>query len=586
MEGLELAVEGDFSGWSLSFQCESPRTGVAVAAWDLEAPEDRSLPEMKIRFQVPQNDAQVKWYPLEDLVESHHYIPYWWHGGKIVSSLAHGAPIICYMNLAGENRLAYAVSECLREVRIQTGGKENGQIFCEVTLFAMPEAPRRHARVELRIDRRPVFYAQALREIGEWYAEMPAYTPAPVPAPAEEPLYSTWYQFQKDVTAAQLERELPLIAELGLGSIILDDGWQCLAPKPGEDMYFHAGNWNPVEAKFPDMAGHVAKFHAKNILYTVWIALPFIGAGETELYRKFQDKFLYGKDVGTLDPRYPEVREYLIADLERVVRTWNLDGLKLDFIDSFQIQGTDPAAARSYAGCDIPCLPEAVDRLLTDIQQRLSALKPGLMIEFRQHYTGPAMLKYGNMFRAADCAFDTLQNRVRTVDLRLTAGASAVHSDMIIWGPQEAPEVAVLQLLSVLFSVPQVSVMLSDLSPECWRMLKFWIGFWKQHKATLLHGDFLPEHPELSYPVVRARGVAEEIVAVYEADKVIRLAPDRTVYVVNATHADRLTVQTEARATVELRNVYGEETGTQTLEPGFHDLPAPQGGFATLRPIA
>ena len=52
------------------------------------------------------------------------------------------------------------------------------------------------------------------------------------------------------------------------------------------------------------------------------------------------------------------------------------------------------------------------------------------------------MHKYGNMFRAADCANDTLANKVRTIDLRLTLGSSPAHADMLTWNPADTAEAA------------------------------------------------------------------------------------------------------------------------------------------------
>ena len=82
------------------------------------------------------------------------------------------------------------------------------------------------------------------------------------------------------------------------------------------------------------------------------------------------------------------------------------------------------------------------------------------MIEFRQPYIGPLMRKYGNMFRAGDAPNAYVANRVRTIDLRLLSGETAVHSDMIMWHPDEPVERAALQLLNVMFSVGRVSPVL------------------------------------------------------------------------------------------------------------------------------
>ena len=120
-------------------------------------------------------------------------------------------------------------------------------------------------------------------------------------------------------------------------------------------------------------------------------------------WNDFRGKTLYvdeGLKAAVLDPRFPEVREYLIAAYERALRDWDIDGFKFDFIDLFRIRGTDPAVAEGYAGRDCRGVPEAVERLLTDAMARLKGLKPDLLVEFRQPYVSAAIRRYGNMFRA------------------------------------------------------------------------------------------------------------------------------------------------------------------------------------------
>ena len=123
----------------------------------------------------------------------------------------------------------------------------------------------------------------------------------------------------------------------------------------------------------------------------------------TRAWNDFRGKTLYvddGLKAAVLDPRFPEVREYLIAAYERALRDWDIDGFKFDFIDLFRIRGTDPAVAEGYAGRDCRGVPEAVERLLTDAMARLKGLKPDLLVEFRQPYVSAAIRRYGNMFRA------------------------------------------------------------------------------------------------------------------------------------------------------------------------------------------
>ncbi|NIO10738.1 MAG: alpha-galactosidase, partial [Deltaproteobacteria bacterium] len=88
------------------------------------------------------------------------------------------------------------------------------------------------------------------------------------------------------------------------------------------------------------------------------------------------------------------------------------------------------------------------------------------------------MRKYGNMFRAADCPNMAVINRARTTDIRLLCGNTAVHSDMYMWHRDDPVEKAALQILNVLFSVPQLSVRLDSVPEEHIRMIKFWTEYW------------------------------------------------------------------------------------------------------------
>jgi alpha-galactosidase len=285
-----------------------------------------------------------------------------------------------------------------------------------------------------------------------------------------------------------------------------------------------------------------------------------------------------------IDPRFPEMREYLIGLYERAVRAWDLDGLKLDFIDSFNL----PKAMENElsGGRDYDSVPEAVDCLLTELLTSLRAIKPDFMVEFRQHYVGPLMRKYGNMFRACDCPDDSISNRVRTIDVRLLCGNTAAHADMVMWHPDEPVESAALQLVQTLFAVPQVSMLLDKLPERHLAMLTFWLKFWREHRDVLLDGHFTPLQPEALFPVVIATTAATRVVAVY-GDVVVNPGADAPaeLLIVNGTLLSRVVLEIAddlgVRA-VEVLNCCGEvvRRETLTLTPGLHALAIPACGVA------
>src|SRR5207302_9802615 len=118
------------------------------------------------------------------------------------------------------------------------------------------------------------------------------------------------------------------------------------------------------------------------------------------------------------------------------------------------------------------------------------------------HYIGPKMRVYGNMFRAVDCPQDWMRNHRYTTALRLLSDSTVAQSDMQMWHPSDSPEAAAQQLLGVLFSVPQISMKLDELPESHRAMLRFWLGFWNDHRDALLDGAFEAHSPHLAYPVV------------------------------------------------------------------------------------
>jgi alpha-galactosidase len=237
-------------------------------------------------------------------------------------------------------------------------------------------------------------------------------------------------------------------------------------------------------------------------------------------------------------------------------------------------------------GRDLGDLDEAVDRLMKDIAARLAARRPDILIEFRQGYIGPAMRTYGNLFRAGDCPYDAAANRASTVTLRQICGSTAVHADMLMWSPLDPPAVAARQLLAVLFAVPQVSVLLERLTPGQRAMLAFWLGWWREHRDTLLDGRIAADEPEAGYTAVTADGTDERVIALY-ADRVLRLTPGpRRQWLVNATAREDLVLDLAAplRARVVVRDCTGAVVADalRELPAGPQRLAVPISGLALL----
>ncbi len=529
----------DLPGWTVSVETKTPEKGVEL--WEFAMVADK--PSVPGKWAVSCN------FPLKDVVgrwatAGSKKIPPDW-GGWFNSSLYSQAPVLAYFSDSNENRGVIACSEALRRVNFRMGVHEPSATSCYwAELFSEPEAPLGSYKVSFRLDFRPIFYADAIRGAFAWFGTMPAYRPAAVPAAAFDPLYSFWYSYHQGVNTANVEKECAAAVPYGMKTAIIDDGWQT---DDNSGRYAYCGDWEVSTNRFADFPGHIKKVQEKGMKYMIWYSVPYVGF-KSKNFAKFKGKYLYedhGMLAAVLDPRFPEVREFLIGKYEQAVRDWGVDGLKLDFIDSFGFRGADPAVKEDYAGRDIKSLPEAIDRLMTDVNKRLAAIKPGVLIEFRQSYIGPAILKYGNMLRAADCPMDVLSNRIRTLDLRLSCGPAAVHSDMLMWNMDESPEAASKQFWNILFSVPQISVRLEEISAAHRAKLREMLDFWLAHRETIMKGELRPMRPDLNYPIVYAYGKDEQVVAVYDPAMVVEVDRSRgpIVYIVNATDAKTLVVR-------------------------------------------
>jgi alpha-galactosidase len=330
----------------------------------------------------------------------------------------------------------------------------------------------------------------------------------------------------------------------------------------------------------------VAEVHKTGPDYVLWIAPPLIGE-HSKAWERFKDYtigYVGGLSAWILDPRYPHVREHIVEACVRPVRDWGVDGLKLDFIDSWAWDDAPPAA-----GGDCATIDEGVELVFAAITAELRRLRPSLLIEFRQSYVSPRLWQFGTFLRAGDCALDAVENRVRTIDCRLLAGGRAVHSDMLMWHPDASVEAVAQQFIGALFSTPQVSVSLTQLSPEHERVVRFWLGFMGEHAEALLHGVLTPSRPDARYSQVTATSGSEAVIAVF-TNPVVRLsAPPAVTLLVNGSSEPRLYVEGAGAGPVQLvlSDCSGVELSRETVTPpaGLWRIDVPAGGVARLELI-
>ena len=505
-----------------------------------------------------------------------------WNPRKNESRSAQSAPVMCHYSQSGHNILTISLTDVRTPIEMSSGVNEgNANIVCALNFFSQRVSAMSEYETELIIDMRDIPYYDAIRSASDVWADI-GYKSAYVPDSAMRPMYSTWYAYHQNMKRDELVNELKLAKEYGMETVIVDDGWQTTDCSGG---YSTCGDWEPE--RFPDMKELVQDIHDLGMKYMMWYSVPFVGK-DSKIKDRFQGKFLnlLDENMGayTFDPRFPDVREYLASIYEKAVTDWHLDGLKLDFIDSFKL--TEYSAIPDER-MDYESLEDGVCALLSEVMEKLRRIKPDIMIEFRQKYIGPIMRTYGNMLRVEDCPLSPLHNRVGSIDLRLTSGTSAVHSDMLMWNYDDTVESAALELINILFCVPQISVLIEKLTDNHKKMLKFYLDFWNEHRDCLMMGELTAKNPESNYSIAWS-STDNELIAVSYTKNVLDITKEyQSLYFVNGSCDDVLIINNKNGEYTGILTVYdcmGNVTKQEkyTVKSGYNAINVPMSGIICI----
>lgn len=196
-------------------------------------------------------------------------------------------------------------------------------------------------------------YFEALREFatrmrGQGIAAQTA------PGWAFDPIWET-YGFEESWNISAVMDMLPLLNELGIGTITLDSGWYGVGT---EDWVAYAGDFpiNPdVIGTEQDLVDFIDTLHGEGFKVRLWWT-PGVAEEDTQLYEDHPEWFYevvtpsWGSadDTGDwyLDPTLPEVQEWNRSVVERFIG-YGADGFKQD--DVYEIDSDGAAFHRQYS---------------------------------------------------------------------------------------------------------------------------------------------------------------------------------------------------------------------------------------------
>ncbi len=540
--------------------------------------DKKEVPEsFFISFKIPSSGCYSLWSPS---LRFERFLGPDWDKRKSESRLALYMPVHSVISMDGQNRLTVASSDVATPITIATGVcEEDATIECKVDFFTIPVAPLKEYNVTLRIDIMDIPYYESIYNVSDWWENDCGYKNAFIPEQAKMPVNSLWYSYHQNLDTEDIVKECVLSKEIGMETVIVDDGWETDDNNRG---YAFCGDWEVAHKKIPDIKKFVKDIHDTGMKAMLWFSVPFVGINSKN-FERFKDMLLdesgNNKTYFSLDPRYKEVRDFLIDKYKKAVAEWGFDGLKLDFIDAFILKGKSLLYDERR---DMDSLEEAIDKLIGDTYKALIQINPDVLIEFRQAYVGPMIRKYANMLRTADCPNDAIKNRSDIISLRLTSGKTPVHSDMIMWNYDDDAQKAAIQFASILYSVPQISMKIQKLNDEHKKMLKFYLAFWKENKDVLLDGKVIAYNPESDYSLVYSQKDNKAIFTAY-TDRIIPCKDFKEIIAVNVTRFKSLVLKEAKGKEYRVLNCMGEVISEGIIDNDLIEIAVPLSGMIFIK---
>ena len=551
-------------------KCKTSKSG-SVTRYDFSWDDNREKFAV-IKFSVPCIGVETIWEPTTLLNRPFNL--------SFATSAMGAVPLICFLNASGRSIYSFALSDTVHQIDYVIAINERtAEMDCTVKIGFEQFGDAKSCFLEiLTFDCEKPLY-EVCGDTERWWSKFYDFN-VTVSDEVYNPAYSTWYSYHHDFSEKELLDECRRAKKLGMDMLLVDSGWHSSNRACGSK---YSGDYEFSAEKIPDMRTFADRVHKIGMKIILWYSVSFVGF-ESKLWERFGDKII-GKyedlNVGILDPRYPEVREYMKNKYVYALQNWNIDGFKLDFIDSFRVH--DDTGLKH--GMDICSIKEAVEKLMSDAVSAMRKIKPDVITELRQGYVGPNMRQYASIFRAVDCPENYRQNRVGTVDLRMLSGKTAVHSDMIMWNNGEKAHIAARQILNSIFSVLQISVKIEELPEGHLKMLEFWLDFARKNRDILIFGKIMPEEENNFYPIVRAESGDAEIIAVYEINKVVHTGSRKITTVINASDLEEMLFIFDDKSTCkyEIFDCFGEKKENGSAEDDILRINVPKSGFIIFK---
>ena len=537
------------------------------------------LDRLSIRWTVPAVDMHG-FYSVPPSPEDLARLPFWRFERRTAAHT--GVPFFSLFHRSGANRCAVGLLDEVGDAVLEASLSEATRAFTFEWRKPIRPGAGGSGVETVFVSRSPRPWPEVLAAYSGTVDAESAVPLLPVPDAAYDPVFCTWTAIHHDVSAEWVERNARIAAGLGFGTWLTDDGWFTDDGAFGD--YRNAGDWQPSVGKFPDMAAHVRAVQALGLRYVLWVAPFMVGdaSAAASAHSELLEAATQALGFRNLSPRRAETAQIIEDLVERLVREFGLDGLKVDFIDAIlttpDLSPSDRELGAGAGGSST--MSRAIDAA--------SRARPSLLVEVRNTYANLAARRWANMFRASDVPLNPAANRWQVVMLRLLAPDRAVHLDPALWHPGDTDENVAVQLINVISSVPTIGIELERYPTAHLELIRHWLGFYRDHRDTIVHGAFRPEIRLGQVPLIRFDGEDEQIVGLYD-DVAVRLEDAGMTWLLNASTRPFVELLPGAGAgprRVIRRDRFGTPTGDELIELPVTRLNVDVGGSLEIRMVA
>ena len=426
---------------------------------------------------------------------------------------AAGFSIISGLTINDRNQITFTCKDAYKAKFVSSNiNEEQDSIVFSLGFFEEnpPLSNLQNYQAQVLVDFRNIHFAKAVYDASTWVLEDEFKASAMRVDTTNVPVFSTWYPMHRNIPLENITRELDSLKTFKFKSVLVDDGWQALVNMKVDTAYSYE------QKSYQTMNLFRQKCQEMHLPLYLWYSLPFVG-GNPVILKKFEGKYIRyraPRQMYVLDPRFSDVRKYLVSTYANFLAEWKFDGYWFDFLKGFypnEGQVIDQNLGRDFVSIDL-----AVDTLFSDMDRRLKLLNPNIFLGQKFQVVGPNIISYQNFLTGFVSVDNTRVVREKMVNNRLLYGKYTPFMEVVAISQGDKSVDIARKMQAVLFGNPYLSFYITTLPEESKQTIRFWLDYWKKNYQVIFDGDFEPMQVSRFYPVIKVENDKKLIYAVYE----------------------------------------------------------------------